>query len=56
MPIKGFEDLDCWKACRKLRVFVATEVVPALSADEKYRMIDQLLRAARSTTMRRITA
>ena len=48
-PIRSFEDLDCWKACRDLRRFVAAEVVPKLPKDERYRMGDQLLRAARST-------
>src|SRR5438128_9504407 len=48
--IKTFEDLDCWKKCRELRVFVAKEVVPALPKDERYRLGDQILRAARSTT------
>ena len=50
MTIRTFEDLDCWKACRKLRLFVAQEVVPALPKEEKYRLGDQLLRSARSTT------
>ena len=49
-PIKTFEDLDCWKHCRALRLFVAREVVPALPKDERYRLGDQFLRAARSTT------
>ena len=49
-PIRSFEDLECWKACRDLRRFVSTEVVPKLPKDERYRMGDQLLRAARSTT------
>jgi four helix bundle protein len=49
-PIRSFEDLDCWKACRVLRRFIAAEVVPKLPKDERYRMGDQLLRAARSTT------
>jgi four helix bundle protein len=49
-PIRGFEDLECWKACRDLRRFVAAEVVPRLPKEERYRMGDQLLRAARSTT------
>jgi four helix bundle protein len=48
--ISTFEDLECWQACRKLRVFVAREVLPSLPPDEKYRLGDQLLRAARSTT------
>jgi len=50
IAIKTFEDLECWKQCRALRLFVAKEVVPALPKEERYRMGDQLLRAARSTT------
>jgi four helix bundle protein len=49
-PIRGFEDPECWKACRELRLFVARQVAPRLPKDEWYRMGDQLLRAARSTT------
>src|SRR5262245_5887522 len=48
--IKTFEDLDCWKKCRTLRLFIAKQVVPALARDERYRLGDQILRAARSTT------
>jgi four helix bundle protein len=48
--IKTFEDLDCWKKCRQLRIFVAREIIPALPNDERYRLGDQILRAARSTT------
>jgi len=50
MHIRSFEDLECWKACRELRLFAANEVLPSLSKYEKYRLGDQLLRAARSTT------
>ena len=48
--IKGFEDLKCWQACRELRLFVAKKIVPALPRDEKYRLGEQILKAARSTT------
>ena len=48
--IRTFEDLECWKQCRILRLFVARQVVPALPRDERYRLGDQLLRAARATT------
>ena len=48
--IRTFEDLECWKACRELRLFVAKEVLPILPRDEKYRLRDQMLKAARSTT------
>ena len=48
--IDSFEDLDCWKACRTLRLFITGEVIPLLPGEERYRLGDQLLRAARSTT------
>ena len=48
--VRSFEDLECWKRCRELRLFVAKEVIPALPKEERYRLGDQLLRAARSTT------
>src|SRR4030095_1893510 len=48
--ITTFEDLDCWKQCRVLRLFVAKQVVPLLPREERYRLGDQLLRAARATT------
>jgi len=48
--IQSFEDLECWKECRALRLFIAKTVVPALPKEERYRLGDQILRAARSTT------
>lgn len=48
--IKTFEDLECWKACRALRLFVAKTVVPALPPDERFGLSSQILRAAHSTT------
>ena len=48
--LRTFEDLDCWKACRSLRIFVARQFCKALPKDERYRLGDQILRAARSTT------
>ncbi len=50
MNIQTFEDLNCWKACRELRLFIAKQVVPALPKHERYRLGDQMIRAARSTT------
>jgi four helix bundle protein len=47
---KTFEDLECWKECRTLRLFIAKDLVPVLPREERYRLGDQLLRAARSTT------
>jgi four helix bundle protein len=49
-PIRTFEDLECWRACRELRVFVARTLCKALPKDERYRLGDQILRSARSTT------
>ena len=43
-------NLDCWRACRELVVFVVKQVVPVLPRDGKYRLSDQITRAARSTT------
>ena len=48
--MKDFRELKCWKACRELRRFVCTQVLPLLPKDEKYRLTDQIIRAARSTT------
>lgn len=48
--IRSFEDLDRWRACREVRLFVAWTAAPSLPRDEKYRLGDQVLRAARSTT------
>jgi four helix bundle protein len=48
--IKTFEDLECWKQCRALRVFVAKTAVAALPNHERHRLGDQILRAARSAT------
>ena len=48
--VRTFEDLECWKACRVLRCFVAKSVCRTLPKDERYRLSDQILRAARSAT------
>jgi len=48
--LRTFEDLECWKACRSLRIFVARQFCKGLPKDERYRLGDQILRAARSTT------
>ena len=48
--LRTFEDLDCWKACRELRLFITREIVPVLPKEEKYRLADQMVRASRSTT------
>lgn len=48
--INSFEDLKCWQACRALRIFVAKKLVSTLPSEERFRLKDQLLRSARSTT------
>lgn len=50
IQIRSFEDLDCWKACRELRRFISAQVIPRLPKEERYRLGDQILRAARSAT------
>jgi four helix bundle protein len=49
-PIRSFEELKCWQAAREVRLFVAHRVVPLLPRDERFRLVDQLCRAARSIT------
>lgn len=46
---KSFEELDCWKACRGVRQYV-TKLVKKYPAEEKFRLVDDMLRAARSST------
>src|SRR5256885_10778172 len=48
--IRTFEDLECWKQCRALRRFVSEKIIPILPKEERYRLGDQLVRAARATT------
>ncbi len=46
---KSFEDLDCWKACREVRKFI-TDLVKQYPREEKFSLVDDMKRAARSTT------
>jgi len=48
--VRTFEDLECWKACRVLRLFIAKTVVPVLPRDERFALKPQILDAARSAT------
>lgn len=48
-PIRHFEDLECWKACRDLRRFVAAEVVPKFCSNARgscWEVLDHLITAA----------
>jgi four helix bundle protein len=47
---RTFEDLKAWQASRDLRRFVSKSITSKLPKSEQFRLIDQLLRASRSTT------
>jgi four helix bundle protein len=46
---RSFEDLDCWQACRAVRLYIS-KLVKTFPKDEKYRLVDNMIRASRSTT------
>jgi four helix bundle protein len=46
---RSFEELECWQACRKVRQFIS-KLVKSYPKDEKYRIVDDMIRASRSTT------
>ena len=46
---KSFEDLECWKACTDVRRYI-TELVKKYPKEEKFALVDDMERAARSTT------
>ena len=47
--MRTFEDLDCWKKASQLRRDLS-EIVKKFSSEEKYRLVDQVIRASRSVT------
>jgi four helix bundle protein len=46
---KSFEDLECWKACTEVRRFIY-QIIKKYPPDEKFGLVDDMKRAARSTT------
>jgi len=46
---RSFEDLECWKACTEVRRFIA-ELVKKYPKEERFSLVDDMRRAARSTT------
>jgi four helix bundle protein len=46
---KTFEDLKCWQVCREVRIFIIN-IVKSYPKEEKYSIVDNMKRAARSTT------
>ncbi len=47
--MNSFEDLEAWKSARTLRVAIS-KTAKTFPLEEKYRLIDQILRSSRSTT------
>jgi four helix bundle protein len=47
--INNFEELEVWKECRNLRKQISI-ISKTFPSEEKYRIIDQLIRASRSIT------
>lgn len=47
--IRSFEDLECFKFCKELRLEV-TELVKTFPISEQYRLTDQMIRCSRSIT------
>jgi len=45
----SFEELDSWKACAEVRRFIS-KLVKKYPQEEKFRLVDNMMRAARSTT------
>ena len=48
--IKSFEDLEAYKACRELRIFVHRQIVPLLINAKEFDLINQIKRSSRSIT------
>jgi len=46
---KSFEELECWKACREVRIYIAN-IVKKYPYNEKFSLVDNMLRSARSIT------
>lgn len=46
---KSFQDLECWKACTEVRRFIS-ELVKKYPREERFALVDDMKRAARSTT------
>lgn len=46
--IRSFEDLECWKAAREIRIFVAERIITKFPTEEKFALTSQLKRSSRS--------
>ncbi len=47
--ITSFEELECWKACRDVRIYIM-ELIKKFPREEKYALTNGMRRASRSTT------
>jgi len=45
---KSFEDLECWKEARLLRIYIKNNIIPKFPDFEKYDLTSQIRRASRS--------
>ncbi len=48
--LQSFEDLECWKSARELRMFVSQNIIPKFPIEEKYALTSQLRRSSRSVS------
>ena len=47
--MKSFKELEAWKKCRELRKDIS-QLTKKSPAEEKYKLVDQMIRASRSVT------
>ena len=47
---KSFEDLQCWKEARKLRIFVSKQLIAKFPNNEKYNLTSQIRNSSRSVS------
>ncbi|HMQ42717.1 four helix bundle protein [Mariniflexile maritimum] len=45
---KSFEELECWKEARNLRLFIKNNIITKIPSSEKFVLIDQIKRSSRS--------
>ncbi|MDP2059498.1 MAG: four helix bundle protein [Flavobacteriaceae bacterium] len=46
--LHSFEDLDCWKEARVMRIFISEALIPQLPSDEKFMLSNQIIRSSRA--------
>ncbi len=48
--VRSFEELECWKASRELRIFASKKVIKNFPSDERFALTSQLRRSSRSVS------